>query len=58
MEQRRRGPGLSSLGNRIGLAVLVAWLTWLVVRGSIVPLLVGLVFFVILTAVVSLRRNP
>ncbi len=48
---------LSNTGNRVGLAVLIAWLTWIVFRGVGLTLLVGVAFYVLLTAIVSTRRG-
>jgi hypothetical protein len=47
---------LSYTGNRVMWAVVAAFVTWLVFRGAVLPIAVGLVVFGILTAVNASRR--
>jgi hypothetical protein len=47
---------LSYTGNRVMWAVAAAFLTWLVFHGAVLPIAVGLVAFVILTAVAASTR--
>jgi hypothetical protein len=47
---------LSSTGNRVMWAALVALLTWLAFQHAIAALLAGVVLYVVLTAIVSTRR--
>lgn len=48
---------LDSTGNRIMWAVVAAFLTWLVVHSALLPIVIGVVVFAVLTAVVSSRRR-
>lgn len=47
---------LTHAGNRVGLSVLVAWLTWMVSDVPVLALLAGVVLYALITAVVSVRR--
>jgi hypothetical protein len=42
-------------GNRVGLSVVVAWLTWIVSDVPVLAALAGIVFYALVTAVVSRR---
>lgn len=46
--------GLASTGNRVALAVLIAWISWIVARSIPVGVLAGALTYVLVTA---LRRR-
>lgn len=46
---------LNHTGNRVLWAVIAALLTWIAVQSAVPSLLVGVVLFVVLTALVSRR---
>lgn len=54
MESRWR---LSSVGNRAMWAVLAAFLVWLATHAGIISIAVGVVAFLVLTAVAATRRG-
>lgn len=47
---------LSYIGNRAMWAVIAAFLTWLVAQSALLPIAVGVVVFLALTAINSTRR--
>jgi branched-subunit amino acid transport protein AzlD len=48
---------LSSPGNRVMWAVIAAFVLWLIAQSVVLSLVIGVVVFLVLTAVVSTRRR-
>lgn len=48
---REPGPGLSSTGNRVLLAVLVGWVGWFATQTIAVGLILGVVIYLLATLV-------